>query len=177
VRQVVLDDLPAAKRAVRMLMAKLIGAPYQTEVPIEIFDRVPPAAPILDLSRATLALVTTSGLMPKGNPDGFKSMGESRWAMYPIPGLHALSGDSGNEELEPIHGGYDTRYARENPNLVVPFDIARQLEKEGIIGRLWPYYIVTVGVGTSISACQRMGEEIASELHRANVSAAIFTST
>jgi glycine reductase len=172
VRRVVLDDLPAAKRAVRLLKAKLAGEAYQTEIPVEVFDRAEPAAPVEDLSRATVAIVTTSGLVPQGNPDGFRNMNESRWKMYSIESAKALA----SSEWEPVHGGYDARFARENPNLVMPLDVLRQLEGEGIIGRLYPFYFTTVGVGTPVQVCQRLGEEIADELHKANVSAAIFTS-
>lgn len=171
-RRVVLDDLPAAKRAVAMLKAKLTGAAYQTEVPVEVFERTQPAAPVRDLSGATLAVVTTSGLVPRGNPDGFKNMNESRWKAYSIEGLETLAGG----DWEPVHGGYDTRFARDNPNQVVPLDILRQLERQGVFGRLFPYYFATVGVGTPVAVCRRMGQEIADQLHRANVSAAIFTS-
>ncbi len=172
IRGIILDERSAAQRAAEMLKAKLTGEPYQTEIPVEVFQPVSPAAPLQDLTTATIALVTTSGLVPRGNPDGFKSMNESRWATYPVKHLDALAPD----EWEPIHGGYDARFARENPNRVVPLDVLRELENEGVIGRLHADLIVTVGVGTPVEVCQRMGEEIVDELHRANVSAAIFTS-
>lgn len=172
VRQVVWDERTAAQRAVQMLRAKLFGEPYQSEVPVEAFDRITPAPPVNDLSMASLAIVTTSGLVPAGNPDGFKSMNESRWQSYPIADEQALRAG----QWEPVHGGYDTRFVRENPHLVVPLDGLRELEREGVIGRLHPMLLATVGVGTPISAGKRMGEEIADELHRANVSAAILTS-
>ncbi len=172
IRRVVLDELPAVKRAVNLLKAKLSGDPYQTEVPVEVFDQITPAKPVENLSGATVVLVTTSGLVPKGNPDGFKNMNESRWKAYPLDRRETLT----SGEWEPVHGGYDARFARENPNQVVPLDIARKLEEEGVIGRLFPSYIATVGVGTPVDICKRMGEEIADELHRANVSAAVFTS-
>lgn len=172
VRQVAWDQWTAAQRAVRMLTAKLSGETYQSEVPVEAFDRVPPAAPVDTLSRASLALVTTSGLVPMGNPDGLKSMNESRWRAYLIADKSALQAGA----WEPVHGGYDTRFARDNPHLVVPLDELRELEHEGVIGRLHPRLFVTVGVGTPVAVGKRIGEEIADELHRANVSAAILTS-
>jgi glycine reductase len=155
-----------------MLKAKLAGAAYQTEVPVEVFDRSEPAGPVADLSRATVAVITSSGLVPMGNPDGFRNMNESRWKEYSVESLNTLV----SGEWEPVHGGYDASFARTNPNEVVPLDVMRQLEQEGIIGRLYPSYITTVGVGTPVDVCKQMGEEIADELHKANVSAAIFTS-
>ncbi|MBI3949062.1 MAG: glycine/betaine/sarcosine/D-proline family reductase selenoprotein B [Acidobacteria bacterium] len=171
-RRLALDELPAAKRAMRMLKAKLSGQAYRTEVPVEISEPAEPAPPVEDLSGATVAIVTTSGLVPQGNPDGFRNMNESRWRMYSIENATILS----EGEWEPVHGGYDASFARKNPHVVVPLDVLRQLEAEKVVGQLYPAYVMTVGVGTPVEMCRRMGEEIADELHRANVSAAIFTS-
>src|SRR5581483_6403397 len=64
-----LADKPAAERAIDMLLAKLNGQPYETEVPLPVFQPVPsPAA--LDLRDKVVALVTDGGLVPAGNPDG-----------------------------------------------------------------------------------------------------------
>ncbi len=172
VRRLVVDEMTAAKRAVNMLKAKLSGEAFVTEVPVESFDRAEPSAPVADLSKATLAIVTTSGLVPAGNPDGLRNLNESRWKAYSVNGLDSLTRD----HWEPVHGGYDARFAKENPNQVVPLDVLREMEREGAFGRLYPFYLMTVGVGTPVEVCKRMGEEIADELHRANVSAAILTS-
>src|SRR5262245_12280129 len=53
-----------AERAVSMLLAKLNAQPFQTEIPIERFEQVPPANLTKDLKSARVAVITTSGLVP-----------------------------------------------------------------------------------------------------------------
>jgi glycine reductase len=78
---------------------------------------------------------------------------------------------------EPIHGGYDSTWAREDPNRVVPLDALRSLELEHVFAKLHDYYYVTVGVGTAVNNARRFGEEIARELHAADVQGVILTAT
>ena len=58
-----------SKRAVDMLLKKLNGEHFVTEYPMPSFDRVAPNPAIKDLSKATIALCTSGGIVPKGNPD------------------------------------------------------------------------------------------------------------
>lgn len=67
------DGKPASERMVEMLVKKLNGEPFQTELPIPKIDRVPIAAAIKDLSKARIALVTTGGIVPVDNPDHIQS--------------------------------------------------------------------------------------------------------
>lgn len=57
-----------SKRAVKMLLKKLADKPFETEYPMPTFDRVDPQPAIKDLSKATIALCTSGGIVPKGNP-------------------------------------------------------------------------------------------------------------
>ncbi|MFR3413240.1 MAG: glycine/betaine/sarcosine/D-proline family reductase selenoprotein B [Coprococcus sp.] len=43
--------------------------------------------------------------------------------------------DLTEETYETAHGGYDPVYANEDADSVLPVDVLRELEKEGIIGR------------------------------------------
>jgi len=76
-----------------------------------------------------------------------------------------------------VHGGYDPTSANADPNRVLPLDMARTLEREGHIGRLFPCYIATVGNSTSVAQARRFGAEIAALLVNEGVQAVIFTST
>src|SRR5262249_30340816 len=58
---------PGYRRAIDMLLAKLNGRPYVSEIPYQAPNRVEPALPIGDLGQTSIALVTTGGLVPKGN--------------------------------------------------------------------------------------------------------------
>ena len=91
----------AATRAGDMLMARLTGSPWTTELLLETPDASTPAAPVSDLSNAKIAMMTSGGLVPRGNPDGQVRGGSTRWWKYSIDGLSGLSA----EEWESIHRG------------------------------------------------------------------------
>ena len=54
-----------SKRAVKMLLKKLADKPFETEYPMPTFDRVDPQPAIKDLSKATIALCTSGGIVRK----------------------------------------------------------------------------------------------------------------
>lgn len=173
IRRNVFVEKRGSERAIELLLKKIKGEPFETEYPIPHFDRVEPAAAIADLSKVTVALVTSGGIVPKGNPDRIEASSASRYGKYSIAGVEALTADA----FETAHGGYDPVYANDNPNRVVPVDALRQLEKEGRIGRLFPYFYSTVGNGTSVANAKKYAAEIAAELVNEGVQAVILTST
>lgn len=173
IRRDVVLERTAAERAIALLKRRLRGEPFRTELPVEVFERVPPAPPVRDLARTRVALVTTGGIVPKGNPDRLREYHSIAWAKYWIGDLADLTGD----RFEPIHGGYDSTWARQDPDRVVPLDALRELEREGVIGGVHPYYYVTTGVGTTLVNGTRFGQEIAQELHQADVGAVVLTAT
>ena len=163
----------AAARATTMLLDKLAGRPFTSEVPLPDFPRV--AAPRLmkTLDGATIALVTDGGLVPQGNPDRIEMLAATRYGAYSI---------EGKTELEPakydnVHRGYDTSYVKQDPHRLVPVDVARELEQSGAIGKLHETVYSTVGVATTLTNSARMGREIAEQLRAAGVDAVILTST
>jgi glycine reductase len=167
------DGKPAADRAVEMLLKKLKGEPFKTELSIPKIDKVPIAPAIKDLSRSTIALVTSGGIVPVGNPDRIQSASATRWGKYNISNLDRLEAG----EFKTIHAGYDPAAADADPNVVVPVDALRVYEKEGRIGKLYDYFYSTVGTGTTQGEAARMGREIAKELLKAGVDGVILTST
>ncbi len=162
-----------ATRAVDMLLRKIKGEPFSTEYPMPVFDRVDPSPPIEKLSGITLALITSGGIVPKGNPDRVESSSASRYGKYDIGGVEALS----PETFESNHGGYDNTYANQDPHRVLPLDVVRDLEREGAVGKLYPYFYATVGNGTSVANARKFAQEIARDLVRDGVRAVIITST
>lgn len=173
IRRNVRRDRGAGERAVEMLLAKLGGRPHRSELPIEPFARVAPAAPVPDLGRALVALVSEAGIVPAGNPDRLETWNASRWLKYSV---------AGHERLEPgayevFHGGYDTAGSTADPNRAVPLDAARILEREGTIGRVYDAYYVTTGNMGSLKTMMRMGVEIAQDMKAHGVQAAILTAT
>src|SRR5439155_10614657 len=75
------------------------------------------------------------------------------------------------------HRGYDTTWVKQDPNRLVPVDVARELEQSGAIGKLHETVYSTVGVATTLAHSARMGQEIAEKLRAAGVDAVILTST
>ena len=162
-----------AERAVDMLVKKLKGEEFATEYPMPVFDNVEPGKPVLDLSKAKIALVTSGGIVPKGNPDKIESSSASKYGKYDISSFDDLT----EETHETAHGGYDPVYANEDSDRVLPVDVLRDLEKEGFIGELHKYFYTTVGNGTSVNNAKMFSEAIAKELLEDGVDAVILTST
>ena len=162
-----------SKRAVEMLLKKLAGKEYTTEYPMPAFDRVAPNPPIKDLSKATIALVTSGGIVPKGNPDHIESSSASKFGEYDITGVTDPTADT----YETANGGYDPVYANADADRVLPVDVMRDLEKEGVIGELHNKYYATVGNGTAVASAKAYAAEIAKRLIADGVDAVILTST
>lgn len=172
-RQNYFADAPGAQRAIDMLLHKLSGATPETEYPMPVFSRVPPAPAVKNIAQATVALVTSGGIVPRGNPDRIESANASKFGAYSLQGLDRLSA----ETHQSVHGGYDPTYANEDPNRVLPLDVMRDLEREGRIGKLSETYYATVGNATSVERARRYGQNIAAELVNVGVQAVILTST
>lgn len=173
IRRNVFKEKTGAERAVDMLVAKLKGEPYLTEVPIPTYQEITPANPILEMPKAKIALITSGGVVPEGNPDHLPAATAKFYKKYDIANLDALK----EGDYESVHAGYDPVYGNKNPNRIVPLDLLRQLEREGSIGSIYPYFITTTGNSTSVADATRMGQEIAEELRTNNVDGVILTST
>lgn len=167
------NEKTGAERVVDILLNKLNNKPYVTEIPLRGFESVAPAPKVTKLEESVIALVTTGGLVPMGNPDKIKQAFAVNYGRYDIQGVNLLN----KGIYESIHGGYDTTYATNDPHRLVPLDGMRILEKNGIIGGVYKYFFTTCGVGTNIKSSKNMGIKIATELKNAGVSAAIITST
>lgn len=162
-----------SKRAVDMLVKKLKQEDFATEFKMPVFDRVEPNPPVADITKAKVALVTSGGIVPKGNPDHIESSSASKFGKYDIEGVMDLT----PETYETAHGGYDPTYANDDADRVLPVDVLRNMEKEGKIGSLHRYYYSTVGNGTAVASAKKFGETIAKELIADGVQAVILTST
>lgn len=171
-RLTVFSEKRGSQRAVEMLLARFNKEEFKTELPMPVFDKVDPAAAVKDLSKATIALVTSGGIVPLGNPDKIQSASAQKWGKYDISGMNALTG-----AFCTIHGGYDPVYANENPDRVAPLDILKTYEKEGKIGKVFDYFYTTTGTGTAVGKAIEFGTEIGKELKEAGVDGVILTST
>ncbi|RKD26371.1 glycine reductase [Caminicella sporogenes DSM 14501] len=163
----------AADRVIDMLLKKIRGEEFVSELPMPKLDRVPIAPAIKDLSKATIALATSGGIVPVDNPDKIQSASATRWGKYNVSGLDRLEAGV----FKTIHAGYDPAAADEDPNRVVPLDALRAYEKEGRIGKVHDYFYTTVGTGTTQAEAARMGREMVEHMKATGVDAVILTST
>lgn len=162
-----------SQRAVKMLIKKLAGKPFETEFPMPDFDRVDPNPAVKDLAHAKIALVTSGGIVPKGNPDHIESSSASHYGEYDITGVMDLTADT----YETAHGGYDPVYANEDADRVLPVDVLREMEKEGKIGELHHLFYTTTGNGTAVASAKAFADEFSQKLKADGVDAVILTST
>lgn len=162
-----------SQRAVEMLVKKLNDKPFETEFPMPDFDRVEPNPAVKDLAHAKIALVTSGGIVPKGNPDHIESSSASHYGEYDIAGVMDLT----EATYETAHGGYDPVYANEDADRVLPVDVLRDMEKEGKIGELHHLFYTTTGNGTAVASSKAFAAEFSAKLKADGVDAVILTST
>jgi len=154
-------------------VAKLQGRPFKTEVPIRLPERVPPASPIPSLATATVALVTTGGLVRKGNPDHVPSSNAQRYYRHSVAELQGLSG----KDWEAFHSGYFNHIVNSNPNYILPLSFMRELEAEGLVGDVYPWIYALPGVSTPVAQARRLGEGVAGELKEGGAQGCILVAT
>ncbi len=163
----------AAERALDMLLAKLSGNPFVTEVPWIRWEQVTPAQPLADLARTTIALATTSGLVPWGNPDQFWARRNTKWAKYPVGGHQLME----KGKWEAVHSGYNTAIVGQNPNYAVPLDAIRELEDRQAFGSLYSFYYSTTGGQGAPQVMQRMAREMSQDMKAAGVDGVLLVAT
>ena len=116
--------------------------------------------------------MSSGGIVPRGNRSHKGLLRRILRRLY-ISGLDDLT----PEEFESIHGGYDRVWANDDPDTVLPLDVMRELEKEGVFGKLDDHVFTTTGTGTAVAHAERFGREIGERLKKDGVDAVILTST
>lgn len=163
----------AAHRSVQMLLKKVRGEPYETELKVPTYDRVPPAVAVADMKHATIAVGTEGGTVPIGNPDRIESVRATKWQAYSILGMDTLTPG----KYESAHGGYDARFANADPNRMVPVDALRTLEAEGAFAELYDDFFSTVGCGMPIATGTDIGRAMANRMKQQGIEGIIITAT
>jgi glycine reductase len=163
----------AGERLVDMVMRKVKGEPFESEMLPTTFAPIPMPPGVKNLKSAKLMLITDGGLVPKGNPDKIQGSAATRWGSYNIKDCQDLRG----EDYEISHGGYDPQFVRQDPDRLVPLDVLRELQKEGAIGELHDEFLSTSGLANPLSNTRRMGREMAEKAKRLGIDAVILTST
>lgn len=166
------EGIQSCRRAVDMLLKRINNEPFESELPITAEEKVP-IAPPRDASKCRVAFVSTGGLVVMGNPNHIPAAASTRFGRYDISGLDELKPG----EWETVHGGYDHTYANADPNLCMPMDALRRLEKEGAIGALHPFFYTLTGNQTNKANAVRLAKEIVEYLKADNVDVVIFGSS
>ena len=173
VRKNLFENERGSARAVAMLLKKISGKEFVTELPMPDFDRVDPSPAVKDLSKAIIGIATSGGIVPKGNPDRIESSNATKYGSDNIAGVMDMT----EATYETAHGGYDPIYANADSDRVLPVDVLREFEKEGKIGSLHRYFYTTTGNGTAVASSKKFAEEFSKELLADGVDAVILTST
>ena len=126
---------------------------------------------IKDISKATIALITVGGIVPKGNPDIIPTSKATFYKKYSLNGIQDLT----SEKYEVADGAYDPTNVNEDPDRMLPVDIMRRLEMEGAINRLYDYFYTTVGNGIAVDTAKTLGTTLANELKSENIDGFILT--
>ena len=173
-RREVMHERYGYERAVDMLVARLTGKPYVSEMMLTGYDTILPAPPLTNLRDAVIGLVSSGGLVPRGNRDRLVGSKAEQFFKYDISGTDSLSVDT----WESVHGGFGTLILNtKDPNYAMPLSTVRHLEQEGEIKGVYSQFFTTTGNGTAVSSARRMGSEIAAELKQHHVDGVLLVAT
>lgn len=116
----------------------------------------PRRRPEVPLERARIALVATAGAhLPDQTPFDLGKRGDSSYRELPAEA----------DEFRFAHAGYDTRRAREDPDVVFPLALLRQLAEEGEIGAVAPRAFSFMGyIPDAAPLLDVTGPEVAAKL-------------
>ena len=174
IRTSYLRETPAAERSVNMLLKRLMGEPFSSEISNLSYGSVPAPDPISDLSSTKIAFITTAGVVPKGNPDQLSTNVNRRVMEYDISKIEQLDVD----DWESLHSGFKGFiYNTVNPNYALPLPAFKEAERQGLIGSMYPKMLSVVGGGCPVTEAKRLGADISTRLKEGGVKAAIVAST
>ena len=159
-----------AIRAIDMLLCKVKGEPFESELPLPEIEEIPPAPKVPDMAKAKIALVSDGGLVPRGNPDRLKMSQNTIFAAYDIDEFI-------KNPFQIAHSGYHHSQIRENVNRLLPLDVIMEMKEEGVYKELLPVFYSTSGNTTTIESSRNVGRGIAERLKESGVDAVILTST
>lgn len=167
------SEIPTAQRAVDMLLNKIQGKPFESELIVPRLDKVEPPPPIGDLRSAIIAVVSEGGMVPPDNPHRIPGARASNWAKYSFKGKKELPKGS----FVSIHGGFNTVFVNESPDRMLAIDALRELEKEGYFLKLHDDFLSTCGNGGAFEIMQEIGRAWAREIKSAGVTGVILPAT
>jgi glycine reductase len=173
IRLPVTHEKKGYERAVDMVLARIEGRPFVSEVMQSWYENINPAPPIADLSEATIGLVACTGMVPKDNPDRLVSGHATQAFRYSLENVSELRVGA----WESAHGGFNTTTLNTvDPNYGLPVRTLRKFEGQGVIKGIHPFFFSTVGNQTAVSAGVDIGARIAKEFDEAGVNGVLMVS-
>jgi glycine reductase len=118
-------------------------------------------------------MVTTGGLIRKGNPDKQVAANATRFHRHSVKDLEALT----PEGWEAYHSGYFNHLVNRNPNYILPLSFLRDLESKGQLGGVHEWIYALPGVSTPVAMARQLGRAIAEDLRGARVDGVLLVAT
>ena len=118
-------------------------------------------------------MVTTGGLVRKGNPDKQVSANAVRYHRHTVAELESLS----PQEWEAYHAGYFNHIVNSNPNYILPLSFLRDLERQGKVGKVHEHIYALPGVSTPVAVSMGHGRSIAADLKAGGVEGVLLVAT
>jgi glycine reductase len=155
-----------------MLKAKLRGDEYASELS-QLQSRFVAAPPVMDLRQTRLALISTAGLVPRGNPDRMPALRSSRHFVYRLDPDALL----GSDAWESVHAGYNTEEVNRNPNYGLPWKAASDALAGQRVQSLFPGFFSLTGVWTQEPESKTIAANILDDLNAEGLNAAVLVAT
>ncbi|MEW6113902.1 MAG: glycine/sarcosine/betaine reductase selenoprotein B family protein [Thermodesulfobacteriota bacterium] len=115
-----------------------LAAWVQTFIPDENFSGTIPWTPLSKpVKQATIALVTSSGISMKSDPP-FDMEREKREPLWGDRSFRSIPREATEKDIDANHLHINTGYVLQDINVMLPLTRMKELEAEGIIGRLAP---------------------------------------
>ena len=143
------NDLKIIKK--RLVQGQIKG--YEKQANFD-YDNGPFHRPQNSLPQMKIALFTSSGHFMKSDPPTYLGIPDMTQAqaeehifdfLKEEPVLSKIPLDASPDQLTAIHGGYDTRASRKDPNVAFPWQILKEFQKTGVIKDLTKYAYSFVG--------------------------------
>lgn len=131
-----------------------------------ILSAFEPAQALKDISKASVALATTTGIIPVGNSDHLPSSGATTYYTYTY---------SDTDTYETASGGYDPTQANANANVQIPFDLMVDKEMNGEISSFDKTFYTTTGYNMTTTTAVAVGNSIGNVIVASGVDAIILT--
>jgi len=155
-----------------MLLDKLAGRPFRSELALLQPRAVAPAPALGDTTASRLALITSGRLVPRGNPDRMPHRHSRHRFEYELPTAGLMP-----EEWESIHPRLPRGRGQRRPERRAAARRRPAAPRRGADRQPPPRFQSLAGVGTPDSAAREIATELADSLRRESAHGASMVAT